>query len=77
MQEFTVSKKAITPMTNEYKTQIIFQRHCNYNKDDGSLKKESIQEQKKLVKDYLSDLTKTINREELKNTYFNNWFILL
>ncbi len=61
-----VDTTAIYPMADIDETQIILQRHCNYDRDKGNLVEESIIDQKKVVIGYLSDLEK----QDLANTYF-------
>lgn len=43
-----VSTKSITPLIKLNETQIILQRHCEYNRQKGKLIKDSIELQKKL-----------------------------
>lgn len=62
----TITTLAITPQINNNQTQIIFQRHCNYDRSLGDLLPESKKIQKELVKAYISNL----DRKDLENTYF-------
>ena len=62
----TITTLAITPQINNNQTQIIFQRHCNYDRNLRKLLPESKKIQKELVKAYISNL----DRKDLENTYF-------
>ena len=65
-QPLTITDLAITPQINSNETQIIFQRHCNYDRSLGDLLPKSKKIQKELVKGYISNL----DRKDLENTYF-------
>ena len=61
-EPITVNSKAITPLINEDETQIIFQRHCNYDRSLGDLLPKSKKIQKELVKAYISNLDRKVHK---------------
>lgn len=65
-QPLTITSTAITPQVTNNQTQLIFQRHCNYDRNDGTLLPESKKIQKELVKAFISNL----DTKGLENTYF-------
>lgn len=67
-EPITVDSQAVTPLLNTNETQIIFQRHCNYDRTNGGLVEESIKEQQKIIFQFISSLGN--NPIDLKNTYF-------
>ena len=68
-EPITVNSKAIIPLINEDETQIIFQRHCDYDRANGGLVEDSIKEQQKIISQFIIGLG-NINTDDLRNTYF-------
>lgn len=68
--EFHVNSDSIKPMVSRNCSQIILQRHCSYDRVNGSLNFESIDFQNMLVSSFINDLKNSTNLDELKNTYF-------
>lgn len=64
--KITINSDAITPISNFFETQIILQRHCNYDKTNGNLFDDSKAYQEKLVLKFL----KNIESQNLNNIYF-------
>ena len=58
------------PQAKLNETQIILQRHCNYDKQKGGLIPESIRIQKEVVNKFNEVMNNQSSNEELKNTYF-------
>lgn len=69
-QPFKLDATALTPQIAENQTQIIMQRHCDYDKEDGVLTEESISRQKSILNQFISELRNRYTKEELQNTYF-------
>lgn len=67
-ESIKINSKAIIPLVNPNETQIIFQRHCDYDRNKGGLVEESIKEQQKIISQFISSLGN--NPIDLKNTYF-------
>ena len=65
-----VDSSAIFPMINEFQTQFVFQRHCNYDRNNGLLLPESVSKQKEIVKSFIVNMSNIITLDDLKNTYF-------
>ena len=61
-----INSTAITPIPDIFETQIILQRHCNYDKLNGNLLESSIKEQEKIVLKFL----KNLEEYDLENVYF-------
>lgn len=61
-----ITSAAITPISDIFETQIILQRHCNYDKSNGNLLTSSINDQEKIVLDFL----RSLEYKNLKNVYF-------
>jgi len=59
-----ITSSAITPISDNFLTQIILQRHCNYDKSNGTLMESSIKDQGKIVSEFLKSL------EDTENVYF-------
>lgn len=70
MSAFQINSSSITPFIKEDETQIIFQRHCNYDKKNGILLSESINIQENIVSSFIKKIKDNFPPEELKNTYF-------
>ena len=70
INRLTIDSRAIVPLINDSKIQFIFQRHCNYEKENGFLLPESINKQKEIVKTFIVNMSNTNTLEDLKNTYF-------
>lgn len=60
-----IDSKAIIPMINKNQTQLIFQRHCNYDRTNGGLILDSLDNQKIVVSSFIDSLD-----SDLENTYF-------
>lgn len=69
IKEITINKKAITPMVDVTDTQIIFQRHCEYSKNENKLLESSVKEAKGLMDEFIKKLDK-FNPYLIGNTYF-------
>lgn len=67
---FIVTNEAITPAVKESDTQFIIQRHCDYERLNGGLKKDSVYDEIKLVSSFMQQLTDELSQDELQNTYF-------
>lgn len=65
-----VSQKAIRFMCPEEGTQIIMQRHCNYDREEGFLIPESVENQNNLYEQFVEQMKDSLTPEEMKNTYF-------
>lgn len=65
-----VDSSSIRPLINENESQIIFQRHCNYDRNNGGLIPESVEYQYSIVTSFTNELKNTLTLEEIKNTYF-------
>lgn len=65
-EEITITTTAITPILEVFETQIILQRHCNYDKLTGNLLESSMQEQQKIVLEFL----KSLREPNLDTVYF-------
>ena len=68
--KITIDKSSIKPITKINQTQIILQRHCDYDRKTGELTKNSIENQYNLCENFMQDLVNISSTEELKNTYF-------
>lgn len=69
-EPFKVNKDSITPQVSHNETQIILQRHCDYDKEQGKLIEDSIGIQEQVVTNFLNQLKQQLTPEELQNTYF-------
>lgn len=67
--EFSVNSSSITPLIGFNETQLVFQRHCAYDKESGGLISESVDEQVKIMQSFIHELKK-MSINDLKNTYF-------
>ncbi len=65
-----VSQKAIRFMCPEEGTQIIVQRHCNYDREEGFLIPESVENQNNLYEQFVEQMRDSLTPEEMKSTYF-------
>lgn len=65
-----IDSSAISPMINQNQTQLIFQRHCDYDRNNGGLIPESANFQKKVVTSFIDDIKISFTLEDLNNTYF-------
>ncbi len=65
-EEITINGDAIAPIPDMFETQIILQRHCNYDKVKGNLLEESKLYQEKLVLEFLRGL----EDKKLDDLYF-------
>ena len=54
--EMRVNSSSLTPMIDNSETQIILQRHCNYDRTSGFLVQDSINEQKRIVDNFVLNL---------------------
>lgn len=73
-EKMTITATAITQIPNQFETQIILQRHCNYDKLTGNLLDSSIEKQERVVLQFL----KNLEYQNLENIYFlfvssNTW----
>lgn len=67
MQEkIKITAEAIMSLEENFKTQIILQRHCNYEKSTGELLESSVKEQERIVKRFISQL----ENQNLNDVYF-------
>ncbi len=66
----TVDSASIVPMIDKNQTQLIFQRHCNYDRKNGKLHPESVEDQKSIMQSFITDLKNSFSTEDLQNTYF-------
>lgn len=66
MSNLTVNLQSIIPMVSEGETQLVFQRHCNYDRNNGNLVLESVNFQKSIILSFINGL----DVEDLQNTYF-------
>ena len=51
-----VDSTSIRPLINENESQIIFQRHCNYDRTNGGLIPESVEYQCSIVTSFINEL---------------------
>ncbi len=65
-KKITINSFSITPLIVNEQSQIIFQRHCDYNRKDGGLIEDSVIRQQEIVNTFLNNL----NIRDLDNTYF-------
>ncbi|HBA37827.1 MAG TPA: hypothetical protein DCY94_03810 [Firmicutes bacterium] len=65
-REYTVNSDAIKPVIDRGETQIILERHCNYDREDGNLVDLSIENQKSLARSFVDQL----DGESLDDDYF-------
>ena len=65
-----IDSSAITPMINKNQTQLIFQRHCNYDRTNGNLISESTNYQKQVIISFINDIKTNFTFYDLQNTYF-------
>ena len=65
-----VDSTSIRPLINENESQIIFQRHCNYDRTNGGLITESVDHQCSIVTSFINELKNSLALDELRNTYF-------
>lgn len=70
MKRLIINSSSITPSLNNNQTEIIFQRHCDYDREEGALKPESVDYQKQVILSFISNLDEKFDLENLKNTYF-------
>lgn len=63
--KINITSTAITPISDIFETQIILQRHCNYDKSNGNLLTSSIKDQEKTVVEFL----KSLENKNLENIY--------
>lgn len=69
MNILTINNEAITPVASRGVTQLIFQRHCDYDRVNGCLTKASIATQEETAYSFIKQLEK-LSIEDLENTYF-------
>ncbi len=62
----TIDSSSIAPLISQNQTQLIFQRHCNYDRMNGGLHEDSIDVQKAVVNAFLANLP----LDSLNETYF-------
>lgn len=65
-----IDSSAITPLINQNQTQLIFQRHCNYDRTNGTLTSDSVDYQKEVIESFINSIKKTFTLYDLQNTYF-------
>lgn len=65
MEGIMIDASSLLPQLVNDETQIIFQRHCAYDKEKGCLLDKSVDEQKIIVKNFLNLMS-----ADLENTYF-------
>lgn len=65
MEDVMIDDSSLVPQLVNDETQIIFQRHCAYDKESGTLLDKSVAEQKIIVKNFLNYMS-----DNLENTYF-------
>lgn len=66
----TINSRSVVPLVGLNQTQIILQRHCNYDRNSGGLVAESEQIQSQISDSFLTSLVQNLTAEELNNTYF-------
>lgn len=66
----TVDSSSIIPMIGDNESQIIFQRHCSYDREKGKIIPESAATQQSIAEKFISALQQKYSIDELKNTYF-------
>lgn len=64
--KININSVAIKPLLDEFETQIVLQRHCNYDRVNGNLLDSSIKEQEEVALEFL----KGLEGQELDNIYF-------
>ena len=69
-EPLVVDSSSIRSLINKNETQIIFQRHCDYDRSNGGLTSKSSDEQHLIVTFFINELKRTLTLEELRNTYF-------
>lgn len=69
VENVTVDSTAIRFMAKENESQIIFQRHCAYDRLNGGLDSNSIKHQDLVISLFINGL-RSLSVDELKNTYF-------
>lgn len=65
-----IDSSSIKPLIGKNESQIILQRHCNYDKTNGGLNPESVEYQKLVVTRFINELKHNLTLDELKKTYF-------
>lgn len=64
--KIAINSESIRPASDLFETQIILQRHCNYDREKGSLTDASKLNQEKIVLQFLRDL----DNRDLNDIYF-------
>lgn len=65
-----VTPEAVKYLCPDYGTQIIFQRHCNYDREKGFLIPESVDLQNSIYEHFVKEMKENLTEEQLENTYF-------
>lgn len=65
-RKIVINSSSIKPIIENNETQIILQRHCNYDRSNGSLLDESKKQEEKIVEEFL----KNLSCNALDDTYF-------
>ncbi len=69
-RSLTVDSSSIVPMISRNQTQLIFQRHCDYDRENGGLIPESVEKQKAIIQSFIEHLKNSFRIEDLQDTYF-------
>ncbi len=65
-----IDSTSIMPLINQNQTQLIFQRHCDYDRSNGNLIPESVNYQKQVIESFINELKTNFTLYDLQNTYF-------
>lgn len=69
-QRLTIDSSSIIPLVDNNQTQIIFQRHCNYDRSNGGLIPESIDYQINVINSFINVIKNYSSVYDIQNTYF-------
>ena len=69
-REIKVNASSVYPALKEAKTQLIYQRHCVYDRNSTQLTVQSAEYQKQVAIAFINQLRTTLKKEEIKNIYF-------
>jgi len=68
-ENFTINSSSIKPLSKINQTQVILQRHCDYDRANGDLMPYSTEYQNFVATSFINGL-KSRNIDDLRNTYF-------
>ena len=60
----TVDSLSIRPLINENESQIIFQRHCNYDRINGGLLADSVEHQYSIATFFVNELKEIMDQKQ-------------